>query len=189
MNRSFRDPDGFVFGCGSRIFRCVLPSASDSIGDFLSSPLYDQLLRRGQVCRSWILDEEQGAGIRCDLPRKCTLLEHQPITFSNYPCEWAPEMLLAAARLTLDVASQAVDAGFALKDAKPQNVMFESARPVFLDLLSFERPDQAERIWRPYAQFVRTFLYPLMLWRYVGLRMDEILPVNPEGPGPGRMRR
>src|SRR5512142_67135 len=66
--------------------------------------------------------------------------------------------------------------------------MFEGVRPVFLDVLSFERGDPLSPIWRAYAQFVQTFLYPLLASRYVGLRLDEILLANREGLPPERLR-
>ena len=117
------------------------------------------------------------------------LLEHTPIAFANYPYEWAPRMLLAAASLTIQMASEAVEAGFMLKDATPYNIMFEGARPVFLDLLSFKPRDPREGLWRPWAQFTRTFVYPLLASRYFGLRLDEVLLSNIDGVEPERMAR
>lgn len=116
-------------------------------------------------------------------------MEHSPIAFPNYPSEWAPTMLHAAGGLCLDLAERSLREGFVLKDATPFNIMFDGARPVFLDLLSFQRQSQLELVWRPYAQFVQTILYPLLACRYLGMRLDEIFTVNREGLETGRMRR
>jgi SAM-dependent methyltransferase len=65
--------------------------------------------------------------------------------------------------------------------------MFRGAEPVFLDILSFDPGDERDSLWRPYAQFVRTFIYPLLASRYFGLRLDEILLANRDGLEPERM--
>jgi SAM-dependent methyltransferase len=87
-------------------------------------------------------------------------------------------------RLALDATRH----GFGLKDATPYNVMFDGPKPVFIDALSFERRDPLDILWRPYAQFVRTFIYPLLAGRYLGLRLDEMLPANRDGLSPERIR-
>ena len=126
---------------------------------------------------------------RRDLPEGSLILEHRSIPFPNFPYEWPPEMLRAAAELTLRLAQAALVDGFGLKDATPYNIMFDGPRPVFLDVLSFERRDQLDPIWRPQAQFIRTFLYPLLANRYLGLQMDEILLSHRDGLEPERMRQ
>lgn len=115
------------------------------------------------------------------------VLEQERIPFPNFPWEWAPPMLEAAAVLTLRLAEECLDGGFALKDANPHNIMFSGTTPVFLDLLSFVRQAQPERVWRPYAQFVRTFLYPLLACRYGGSRLSEIFSLNGDGLDTARM--
>jgi hypothetical protein len=50
-----------------------------------------------------------------------------------------------------------------LKDATPYNMPFRGPRPVFVDWLSFERRDRRDPTWPPYAQFVRTFVLPLLI--------------------------
>jgi 2-polyprenyl-3-methyl-5-hydroxy-6-metoxy-1,4-benzoquinol methylase len=74
-------------------------------------------------------------------------------------------MLAAAGFLTLDLAAECLGHGWRLKDATPANVLFRGPSPVFVDVLSFERADPSEPIWPAYAQFVRTFLLPLLTGR------------------------
>jgi hypothetical protein len=124
-----------------------------------------------------------------ELPASALVLEHRPIDFPGYPCEWSPAMLHAAASLTLDLARDAPQSGYRLKDATPYNVMFEGAKPVFIDILSFEPDDSLDAVWRPYAQFVRTFIYPLLASRYFGLPLNETMLVNREGLEPERLMR
>ena len=96
------------------------------------------------------------------------MLEHPRIFFPSYPWEWTPGAWVAAAELTLDLCESLVSKGLILKDATPLNVLFEGARPVFVDVLSIEQRDPKNPLWMAYAQFVRTFLLPLAAYRYLG---------------------
>jgi SAM-dependent methyltransferase len=98
-------------------------------------------------------------------------------------------MLLASAALTLSLAQASATAAFGLKDATTYNIMFEGPKPVFLDLLSFERRESLDPVCRPYAQFVRAFLYPLFVSSYFGIRLEEILLPHRDGLEPERMLR
>jgi predicted RNA methylase len=67
--------------------------------------------------------------------------------------------------------------------------MFDGSKPVFIDLLSFEPMNSTDGLWRPYAQFVRTFLYPLLASRACGLGLDEVFVTHRDGLEPERMAR
>jgi hypothetical protein len=82
-------------------------------------------------------------------------------------------MLHAAGELTIELARRALGEGFGLKDATPYNVLFRGSEPVFVDVLSFERRDRLDASWMPYAQFVRTFLLPLLAARHFGIPLDR----------------
>ncbi len=193
MRLSFRDPDGFVFRSGERIFRCVFPHATDDVLAFLSSALAVRLMADGALVRTAILTEPLDPAVRAEweahIPDRAILLEHAPVRFASYPYEWAPEMLHSAAALTLRLAREALGAGFGLKDATPYNVMFKGPKPVFIDLLSFERRAPLDPLWRPYAQFVRTFVYPLLAASQFGFRLDETMLANRDGLEPERLLR
>lgn len=95
----------------------------------------------------------------------------QRLPFVTQPSEWTDAQLFEAARLTLALQGEAVEAGFDLKDASAWNVLFDGCRPVFCDLLSFE--PLADRPWWAYGQFARQFLLPLLASRRVGLKARE----------------
>jgi SAM-dependent methyltransferase len=67
----------------------------------------------------------------------------------------------------LRIASQAIDAGWTLKDATPLNILFRGPQPILVDVLSFERRDPHSTVWLAYGQFVRTFLLPLVAARHL----------------------
>ena len=93
------------------------------------------------------------------------LLGHERIPFVSYPYEWPFGMLRDAAALQLEVLLEALDEGLTLKDASPYNVQWRGARPVFVDVGSFERLRAGEP-WAGYRQFCMLYLYPLLLQAY-----------------------
>lgn len=97
-----------------------------------------------------------------------TVLEHERIFFLSYPWEWVPGQWISAGLLTLDLCQEAIEADFILKDATPLNILFRGAKPVFVDVLSFEKRDTDNPLWIAQAQFVRTFLLPLAAYFYLG---------------------
>ena len=177
---SFRDPDGFVVHSGSSIYRVVHAHAAPSLREFLDSPVAQRLEAAGRLVRTSIPPQHE-LPIDLPAPDEALIVEHDAVAFPNYAYEWSPRMLRAAALLTLDIAEQFLDDSFILKDAHPGNVMFQTSGPVFLDVLSFERPQTPETVWRPYAQFIRTFLYPLLARRHFGYRLNEIFTADSEG--------
>jgi hypothetical protein len=52
---------------------------------------------------------------------------------------------------------------------------------VFIDMLSFERRDRHEPIWFPYAQFTRTFLLPLLAYKYYGYHLRQVFTTRRDG--------
>jgi SAM-dependent methyltransferase len=110
--------------------------------------------------------------------------EHDHAPFPSYPHEWAPEMLHAAAGLTIDLALAGLSDGIGLKDATPANIMFWGPKPVFLDVLSFETRAPNDPTWLPYAQFVRTFLLPLLVNRRFGVPLSQIFTTRRDGLEP-----
>jgi SAM-dependent methyltransferase len=188
---SFRDPDGYLFETDGRILRYVHPHAAADARALLGSSLAATWMSEGKLAGSTILENPSGSELptACEgrLPAGAVIVEHRPVFFRNYPYEWAPEMLRSAAGLTLELAQAAMRGGFGLKDATPYNVIFDGCQPVFVDLLSFRRRDPTESMWRPYAQFVRTFVLPLLAFEYFDLRPDEVLLANRDGIEPARL--
>lgn len=54
----------------------------------------------------------------------------------SYPFEWPADMLKDAALFHLDLMSGLAKRGLALKDALPENVLFDGTRPAFIDFFS-----------------------------------------------------
>ena len=71
-------------------------------------------------------------------------------------------MLKDAALVQLDLLLAALEQDMVLKDSTPYNVQFRGARPVFVDIGSYERLREGEP-WVGYRQFCMLYLYPLLL--------------------------
>lgn len=172
--RSFRDPDGYCLTVIGRVLRVVYPHAAARVRGLLASDHFKRWVEAKQIPPTWQLDapaaEEAlaGTGAHTAIAEGALVLEQEKVPFVSYPHEWSPEMLFAAGELTLDLHLDALKAGLMLKDATPSNVLFWGARPVFVDVLSFVERPAGSAIWPAYAQFVRTFVLPLLVNRYQG---------------------
>ncbi|MGP8250813.1 MAG: class I SAM-dependent methyltransferase [Terracidiphilus sp.] len=149
------------------------PGAAAEAKRFLDSALRAQLEKSGDLVASEIV--EPGArGVQAS-EEGGFWLRHPRIDPISYPWEWTPAQWRAAAELTLGIAGKAIDAGWTLKDATPLNVVFQGARPVFVDVLSFEPSNRHSAVWLAYGQFVRTFLLPLVAAKYLNWPLQATL--------------
>ncbi len=167
---SFRDPAGFVFESGGRLFRQINRSFADEFDAFIASGLYDHLLRDGLI----VPHAERGLG---DVPSPAPALAHriiepERIGFVSYPYEWCFSQLRDAALATLSIQTIALEHGFSLRDASAFNIQFHHGRPLLIDTLSFERYREGEP-WVAYRQFCQHFLAPLAL----AAKVDPRLPL------------
>jgi len=143
-----------------------------------------------EFCEESSLDALTALGCNLDDDHEgAVFFEHDRVPFASYPYEWPPEMLHAAGALTLDLALSALDESFGLKDGTPYNVLFRGTKPVFVDVLSFERRDPRDTTWMAYAQFVRTFLLPLLVSRHFGLPLQDTLSGHRDGLEPETVYR
>ncbi|MDB5392483.1 MAG: hypothetical protein JWM11_8129 [Planctomycetaceae bacterium] len=179
---SYRDRDGRVFyDASGRIFRTLSSRALEEwlvvqqTLFFQAAVEAERIVATRQVAETHSIQEAASgwAGV----------LEHRVVPFVTYPFEWCFGMLRDAARLHLELLSEALDEGVTLKDGTAYNVQWLGTRPIFIDVVSFERllPGQA---WAGYRQFCQTFLYPLLLQAYKNVpfqpwlrgRLDGITP-------------
>jgi SAM-dependent methyltransferase len=156
---TFRDPAGSLRFEGDLAVRTIAASSRADVLDFIESPLCQAMQQRGDLIAAAI--DDSGPQL---------ILRHPKIPIPTYPWEWTPSQWLAAADLTLNLCDEAIAAGWVLKDATPLNILFLGSRPIFVDILSFERRDPAScdprsSLWLAYAQYVRTFLLPLLMNR------------------------
>jgi SAM-dependent methyltransferase len=197
LTASFRDPAGSLFGYKGRVLRVVNRVGVADLEAFLASPSGQKLMAGGSVVRTRELDGAERDHLLDDPAVRelyqarggRMILEHERIDFPSFPYEWTAGMLHAAGLLTLDLAQALLADGLGLKDGTPYNVLFRGPEPVFIDVLSFERRSAGDATWLPYAQFVRTFLLPLLANRAYGLGLDQILTTRRDGLEPEEVYR
>jgi SAM-dependent methyltransferase len=186
---SFRDPAGFCWSQGGRILRAVASSARAEVDQVLATPLAQRWMDSGAMVKTTSLPREAAPALRHPVPGDAALYEHERIPFPSYPYEWSPEMLAAAGRLTAQLALEALEHGYGLKDATPYNVLFRGSQPVFIDVPSFEKRAVGDPMWKPYAQFVRTFLLPLLACRTWGDTLAGCFITRRDGLEPEQLFR
>ncbi|MEO1368816.1 MAG: methyltransferase, partial [Acidobacteriota bacterium] len=177
---SFRDPSGFVFTQGGRLYRQVDQSYAEHYDRLMASGLYDRLVGDRLLIPHVELSEAEAAELAVDVHRTHRVLRPEVIPLVSYPYEWCPGQLRDAALLTLEVARRALEHDMVLKDASAYNVQFVGRTPVFIDTLSFEGYVEGEP-WVAYRQFCQHFLAPLALMAYRDPRLATLLRVHIDG--------
>jgi SAM-dependent methyltransferase len=179
---SFRDPESRVFYAGDDVFRAL---SKDGLSDFealqATGLLDDERVVRTQ--RAQDIAALQGLLVH----EPAGVLRHERIPFVSYPYEWTFSMLKEAALVQLDLLLEAVGHDLVLKDSTPYNVQFKGAKPVFVDIGSFERLREGEP-WVGYRQFCMLYLYPLLLQATKGVPFQPWLRGSIDGITPTEMR-
>ena len=170
---SFRDPAGQVYIYNGEIVRCVHPSYNQHYEALINSGLCqtltdNYLLIPHESCR----EETFGNAYYTLYPEK--------VKFISYPYEWCFSYLKQAALNTLTIADIALDYGMMLKDASAYNIQWHKGNMVLIDTLSFIKYENGMP-WNGYSQFLRHFLYPLLLMAYCDSSMSKLLAANIDG--------
>lgn len=146
--------------------RFVRQSGLGNLEAYQSSKTIRRLQAEGRAISAIPAGEAEDAPAWAEAERgQGRVVRHERIPFISYPEEWTPSMLYAAGELTLELAEGLISEGLGLKDATPRNILFRGATPVFIDSLSVERRAPGDARWLAHAQFVRTFLLPLLARR------------------------
>jgi SAM-dependent methyltransferase len=194
---SFRDPNGVLLILGGRVLRIVTAAGMGDLSALLASSAASRWSQSGALVRTVRLDADQERELRAqdgiaglyESLGGAAILEHERIPFPSFPYEWPPELLDAAARLTLDLAMDLLPEGLGVKDATPYNILFRGPDPVFIDATSIERRDAGDPTWLAYAQFIRAFVLPLLANRRFGLPLDQALLARRDGLEPEEVYR
>jgi SAM-dependent methyltransferase len=181
---SFRDRQSRVFyDEGGEVLRFLSEEGLDDWQALAASTLYSRFSDAGLLVSTQLVDKDESVRNGWS-----GVLRHERVPFISYPYEWTFSMLKDAALLQLDLVLAGLDEGLILKDASPYNVQWRGARPVFIDIGSFERLRSAEP-WAGYRQFCMLYLYPLLLEAYRGIPFQPLLRGSLEGVEPSVSRR
>lgn len=147
------------------IVRIFEPAAGAQANQFLDTPCYRKLVRRG--------DLHAPLGVETDDDGRVTF-RHAPIANWNYPWEWTWSMLRDAALVHLEILLICARDGWTMSDATSFNLVFSNGRPVFIDHGSFV-PREDNDPWWAYTDFCEHFLYPLLVTSYTDARLAPLL--------------
>lgn len=184
---SFRDPSSRVWLADGKVFRGLDENAAAAVERVRTAPFFTSALDRGEIVAT-DLAPASTPGPAGEVHRWAAVLEHERIPVVTYPHEWSFSMLQDAATLTLRLVRAAIDDDITTKDASAYNVQFVGARPVFIDVPSFE-PYRAGEAWWGYRQFCQLFLFPLMFTAYKDLSHQRWLRGAIDGITPGEAKK
>lgn len=182
---SFRDRDGRVFVRDGGVFRLISKEALLDWRALRETNCFRHSVERGDLiatCEAEGLAEEMIGGAWAGV------LQHAKVSFISYPYEWSFGMLRDAALLQLELLGAALEEGLNLKDGSAYNVQWRGAKPVFIDILSFQRFD-GRPFWPGYRQFCQVFLNPLLLQAWRNIAFQPLLRGSLEGITPRQCRR
>lgn len=172
---SFRDPSGWVFRRGGRLYRQVNTFYAREYYHLMSSGLYRRLVDKG-----WLVAHQEVDAEPLDSSTAYRVIQPEEIPFLSYPYEWCFSQLKDAALLTLAVQKEALDFGMTLKDASAYNIQFVNGKPILIDTLSFALYEEGAP-WVAYRQFCQHFLAPLALMSRVDLRLGRLSSLYMDG--------
>ncbi len=174
---SFRDPVARVYVGSDAVWRGLTATALADFEALAATSFYAAAIERGDIVGTERVDDAPVPG---DWE---AVLRHDRIATLSYPYEWSFEMLRDAARLQLDLSRQALADRVMVKDASAFNVQFVGARPVFIDVGSFERLRAGEP-WAGYRQFCEHYLNPLLVQAVCDVPFQPLLRGRIDGIPP-----
>jgi len=179
---SFRDCKARVFYSANGVFRGLSEQAFNEWNALSSTRFFARFMAEGKLVHTEQVDksDELGSAISGEW---AAVLKHQTIPFISYPYEWSFGMLKDAALLMLELMLAALNEDMILKDSSAFNVQWMGAKPVFIDITSFEKLTPGEP-WVGYRQFCQMFLYPLFLQAYKDVPFQPWLRGNIDGIEP-----
>ena len=184
---SFRDRNGRVFYWDGAVFRGLSQGALDNWELLSSKEFFHRLLADGKIVATERVGLD-GLEVSSELQGWSGYLRHEKIPFVSYPYEWSFGMLKDAALLQLELLTLALDADMTLKDSSGFNFQWHGAKPVFIDVPSFEPLTPGEP-WVGYQQFCEMFLYPLFLQAYKNVPFHAWLRGRIDGIEGEQLRR
>lgn len=151
---SYGDPAGRLFQWKGQLYRGISSEWTPFFRQLVQEGVIQRLVSRGLLIETeltpFAMDEYE------------MVLRHRSVPFVSYPEEWCAAMLKEAAVTIVEFLEELAPYGLTLKDAHPWNLLFDSCKPVFVDLTSISSIKENPR-WSGYDSFCRFNLYPLML--------------------------
>ena len=156
---TFRDPAGSLSFEDDLVVRRIDDSARAAVFDLLESPFCRTMQERGDLIDATI--DDAGHGLR---------LLHPRISLRHLPLGVDPLAMARRRRTHPESLRRKPSPPAGSSKTQPRSTSSSRGpRPIFVDILSFERRDPRSSIWLAYGQYVRTFLLPLLMNRMLEL--------------------
>ena len=139
---SFRDPGSRVFTDGKRVHRALTAEAAADWRVLSETGFFSSWVEDGRIIGTKVVDD-----VVAPPGSWSVVLEHDRVPVVSYPYEWTFSMLKTAALLQLDLLLAALSEDVILKDSTPFNVQFRGAKPVFIDIGSFQAIEPGDVWW------------------------------------------
>jgi hypothetical protein len=169
---SFKDPAGRVFHHDGWVYRTLSSQAIQNLSAARDCGLTRELISQGLLLDVELVRAEEMKLLSNEVGG--FVLRQRRIPFVSYSYEWSFEMLRDAALVTLRILERALAHDMVLKDANAFNILFDGRDPRHIDPPSLE-PYEKGHVWAGYAQFCRSFLFPLLLAAYRDVDIRAIL--------------
>jgi ribosomal protein L11 methylase PrmA len=168
---SFRDPAGFLYKENNVLYRLVEPVFIEQTKELLLSPFFQENIKNKIIAETELSTLPKSLK---ESHKNFLCMKHETVEIVSYPWEWSFDQLKQAALLTLDIQLDALNHNYSLKDATSLNILFKGKKPIFVDVLSFEKYTDGNP-WIAYGQFCRHFLFPLMLTAYTSIDFSKFM--------------
>jgi hypothetical protein len=163
---------GGLFRWNGRLCRSITNAQAPFLDHLLRDGIVNAMVKRGLLIESELYYKP--------LTGYAAVLTHRSIPFISYPNEWCARMLRDGALTIIDLAIELSRSGLTLENANPRNVLFDSSKPVYVDLTSIG-PQEKGLAWSAYDQFCRFCYYPLILMSAGQERIARALIRDDEG--------
>jgi hypothetical protein len=161
---SFGDRDGRLFRWQGQLYRGLRGERA---------AFFDELVRAGTIAElaaEGLLVEAEPTDLALD--GYASVVRQREVHYPSYPIEWSPTMFRDASLLYLRLVERLLPLGVTLKDVHPWNLVFDFARPVYVDLTSLTA---LENGLPAHEKVARYYLRPLLLMERGGERIARSL--------------
>lgn len=166
---SFRDPASNVYVREDTVLREIYPPYFKEYNHFMAE-VYPELAKYGLI-----IEHKE----KCKTADRI-VIEPEFVEFISYPYEWNFGQLRAAALATLSINFIGLKHGMILKDASAYNIQFHKDYWRLIDTCSFMEYS-GDTPWPAYSQFLRHFVNPLLLMKYVHTHENKLSQIYLDG--------
>jgi hypothetical protein len=152
---SWTDPVGRLFWRDGNLFRGIRAQSAAFYRELLLGGAIQELIERKLLVDTWIANFSTG-----EFP---LVVQHRVLPVISFPSEWCAGQLKAAALTIIDLEKALRTHNATLIDINPWNVLFDGARPIFVDFGSIA-PLSHKSEWKARHEFRQFYLNPLLLF-------------------------